>query len=349
MTSIEKIERPKRKFLPENFTILNWDVLKPYFDNLLERSIKSANDLRHWFRDRSELESIISEDLAWRYIHMTCYTENEEYSKRYEDFVVNIQPQIAPVSDKLNKKAAGSQFLKELEKEIGYDIMIRNLKKDIEIFRNENVPLYTEITTEQQKYAQLSGAMMVQVDGKEMTLQQASVLLMSIDRSKREDIYHTIANRRLQDKEALDDLFTKLISLRDKVSANAGFGNFRDYMFRAMGRFDYTPKDCFDFHESIQSEVVPILNELASSRKAKLKVTSLKPWDKAVDPEGREALKAFEDGKELTEKTITCFQRLDPYLGQCLSIMRASWRVSWASRSSASTCPNTWSAIRSAA
>lgn len=332
MTSIEKIERPKRKFLPENFTILNWDVLKPYFDNLLERSIKSANDLRHWFRDRSELESIISEDLAWRYIHMTCYTENEEYSKRYEDFVVNIQPQIAPVSDKLNKKAAGSQFLKELEKEIGYDIMIRNLKKDIEIFRNENVPLYTEITTEQQKYAQLSGAMMVQVDGKEMTLQQASVLLMSIDRSKREDIYHTIANRRLQDKEALDDLFTKLISLRDKVSANAGFGNFRDYMFRAMGRFDYTPKDCFDFHESIQSEVVPILNELASSRKAKLKVSSLKPWDKAVDPEGREALKAFEDGKELTEKTITCFQRLDPYLGQCLSIMKEMGHLDLESR-----------------
>jgi oligoendopeptidase F len=192
--------------------------------------------------------------------------------------------------------------------------------------------LYTEISTEQQKYAQLSGAMMVEIEGKELTLQQASVLLMSTDRNKREAVYHKITNRRLQDKQTLDDLFTKLISLRHQVSVNADFKNFRDYMFKAMGRFDYTPKDCFDFHESIQSEVVPILNELAANRKKMLKVDSLKPWDKAVDPEGKDALKAFQDGQELTEKTITCFQKLDPYLGQCLSIMKEMGHLDLESR-----------------
>src|SRR5688572_19043274 len=247
MEDLKKIERPVRRFLPEGFKVTSWDELKPYFDNLLSRNLNSAENLRQWFRDRSELEAIISEDLAWRYINMTCYTDNQGYSKKYEDFVVNIQPQIAPISDQLNKKAAASEFLKQLEKETGYDVMIRSLKKDIEIFREENVPLYTEITTEQQKYAQISGAMMVEIDGKEMTLQQAAVLLMSTDRAKREDVYHKISTRRLKDKEELDALFSRLIGLRDKVSKNAGFGNFRDYMFRALGRFDYTPKDCFDF------------------------------------------------------------------------------------------------------
>lgn len=332
MQTVEKIARPTRSFLPESFQVTSWDDLKPYFDNLLNRDLSSLDALKHWFRDRSELESVISEDLAWRYINMTCYTDNQDYLKKYEDFIVNIQPQIAPISDQLNKKAAASEFLKQLEKEIGYDIMIRSLKKDIEIFREENVPLYTEITTEQQKYAQISGAMMVEIDGKEMTLQQASVLLMSTDRKKREDVYHKVSSRRLKDKETLDALFSKLISLRDKVSKNAGFGNFRDYMFKALGRFDYSPKDCFDFHSSIQSEVVPILNELAKDRKDKLKVPSLRPWDKAVDPEGRVALKAFENGKELTEKTIQCFQKLDPYLGQCLSIMKEMGHLDLESR-----------------
>jgi len=332
MEIVQKIDKPERKFLPENFAVTSWEDTKPYFGDLLNRSMESTNQLRQWFRDRSELESIIAEDLAWRYINMTCYTDNEEYSKRYEDFVVNIQPLIAPVSDKLNKKAAGSVFINELEKETGYDLMIRNLKKDIEIFRDENVPLYTEITTEQQKYAQLSGTMMVEIDGKEMTLQQAAVLLMSADRKKREEVYHKMTNRWLSDKDQLDALFTHLISLRHQVSVNAGFKNFRDYMFKALGRFDYTPKDCFDFHESIQSEVVPILNELAQDRKEKLKVDLLKPWDKAVDPEGREALKAFQDGKELTEKTIICFQKIDPYLGQCLSIMKQMGHLDLESR-----------------
>jgi oligoendopeptidase F len=332
MNRVEKIERPKRKFVPENFTVTDWLGLKPYFDSLLSRELNSAAAMRSWLGDRSELESIISEDMAWRYINMTRYTENKEYSNRYEDFVVYIQPQIAPVSDQLNKKAAASEFLGALEKEIGYDIMIRNLKKDIELFREANIPLFTEITTEQQKYAQISGAMMVEIDGQEKTLQQASVLLMSTDRKKREEVHHKITSRRLGDRAELDDLFSKLISLRHQVAAHAGFKNFRDYMFKALGRFDYTPKDCFSFHESIQSEVVPTLNDLAKDRKAKLKVDSLRPWDKAVDPEGKDALKAFSDGKDLTDKTIECFFKLDAYLGQCLSIMKEMGHLDLESR-----------------
>jgi oligoendopeptidase F len=320
--NVETISRPPRQFLSDDFTITNWEALKPYFDELLNRSIDSVTDLEKWFRDRSEVESVVSEDFAWRYINMTCYTDNKEYSKRYEDFVVNIQPQIAPVSDQLNKKVAASPFLSELEKQPGFDIMIRNLRKEIEIFRQENVPLFTEISTEQQKYAQVSGEMMVEVDGKEITLQQAAVFLMSTDRAKREEVYRKITDRRLHDKDVLDELFSKLMQLRHQVAINAGFANFRDYMFKALGRFDYTPKDCFDFHGAIQSEVVPILNTLAAERKQLLQVTSLRPWDKAVDPEGRDALKAFENGKDLTNKTIECFSRLDPFLGQCLSIMK---------------------------
>lgn len=330
--TIEIPRRPIRKFLPENFAATSWDVLKPYFDNLLDRKINSLQDLRQWFLDRSEIESVISEDLAWRYIRMTCYTENKEYAQAYQDFIQNIQPQIAPQSDQLNKKAVATPYINDLAKEEGYDIMIRNLKKDIEIFRDENVPLFTEIATEAQRYAQISGAMTVNIDGKEMTLQQASVMLMSTDRKKREEVYRKISERRLKDKDVLDELFSKLIKLRHQVAVNAGFKNFRDYMFKALGRFDYTPQDCFNFHEAIQHEVVPLLNEFSKERKTQLKVDSLRPWDKAVDPEGREALKPFASGKELTEKTIHVFQRLDTYLGQCLSIMQAMGHLDLESR-----------------
>jgi oligoendopeptidase F len=332
MEQLTKLERPTRKFLPDEFKLNTWEDIKPYFDQLLEAGVDAVEQLKTWFRQRSELEAVISEDLAWRYINMTRYTDNEMHNKRYQDFVENIQPKIAPVSDQLNRKAAQSPFLKTLEGEIGYDILIRNLKKDIEIFREENIPLFTEISMDQQKYNQLSGAMTVEVEGKEMTLQQASVFLMSTDRAKRESVYRSITIRRLHDKEVLDDLFTKLIGLRHKVAVNAGFANFRDYMFTALGRFDYTAQDCFNFHASVQSEVVPLLEAFAEERKEKLVVDRLKPWDKAVDPEGREALKAFADARDLTEKTIECFRRLDPYLGQCLSIMKEMGHLDLESR-----------------
>lgn len=332
MELVEKLARPVRKFLPENFIVTSWNDLQPYFQNLLERDINNETDLQKWFLDRSEVESVISEDLAWRYIKMTCYTENEENLKSYQDFIQNIQPQIAPVSDQLNRKASASPYLTALENKTGYDIMIRNLRKEIEIFREKNVPLYTEISTETQKYAQISGAMTITFEGKELTLPQAGVLLMSTDRAKRETVYHQISDRRLKDKDQLNNLFSKLLSLRHEVSRNADFSNFRDYMFKSLGRFDYTPQDCFNFHDAIQHEVVPILNELSQERKQMLKVDKLRPWDKAVDPEGREALKPFTNGKELAEKTIEVFQRLDPFLGQCLAIMREMGHLDLESR-----------------
>lgn len=325
-------QRPPRQFITESFNVTTWEDLKPWFDNLADRPIRSADDLRKWLRDRSELESAISEDLGWRYIKMTCYTEDKALLERYQDFVENIQPKIAPVSDQLNRKVADSPFLSQLAKEEGYAILIRNLKKDIEIFREENVPLFTEINLESQKYAQLNGAMTIALKGQELTLQQASVLLQETDRSVREEVYQLITERRLKDKETLDGLFTRLIDLRHKVAVNAGFSNFRDYMFKSYGRFDYTPQDCFNFHDAISSEVVPLLEELAEKRKEEMKVSSLRPWDKAVDPLGRPPLKAFTGGKDLTAKGIDVFRRLDPFLGDCLTTMEAMGHLDLESR-----------------
>src|SRR3990170_1887066 len=109
--AVEPLKRPTRKFLPEDFVITTWETLKPFFDELLIRELGSLNDLKKWFADKSELESVISEDLAWRYIRMTCYTENKEYLKSYQDFIQNIQPEIAPVADQLNRKAVHCELL----------------------------------------------------------------------------------------------------------------------------------------------------------------------------------------------------------------------------------------------
>ncbi len=330
--SISVPKKQTRKFLPQEFKVTTWGLLKPYFDLLLTREISSIETLEQWLKDRSELESIVAEDAGWRYIKMTCFTENDGYRKSYQDFVENIEPNISPLSDSLNKKLVASPFLKELENVEGYNIMIRSIMKDIELFREENIPLFTEINLQTQKYGQISGAMTVEIDGKEMTLQQAGVLLMSTDRTKREEVYKKIVARRLIDKVQLDELFSKLIQLRDKVARNASFDNFRDYMFKSYGRFDYTPEDCFQFHHAIRTEVVPILKTLAQQRKEKLGVDKLRPWDKAVDVEGREPLKAFTDGSELTEKAIEVFSKLDPYLGQCLSIMKEMGHLDLESR-----------------
>jgi oligoendopeptidase F len=321
-----------RKYLDKSFTVTNWNELKPFLDELLNREISNKEELIAWFHDRSEVEAVLSEDGAWRYIKMTCDTTDEKLRDSFNFFVQEIQPNIAPYSDKLNKKVVASPYLKEISEQTGYDIMIRELKKEIEIFREENIPLQTELQTKSQEYGQTSGAMSVDINGEDKTLQQAAVELQKTDRKWREQVYNKISTRRLLDRIKLDDLYNTLISLRHQVAQNAGFSNYRDYMFEAMGRFDYTPQDCFDFHEAITAEVVPFLDGFASTRKNKLGVDKLRPWDKSVDEEGRMPLKAFDGGEDLLDKGIEVFKATDSYLGECLATMKDMGRLDLESR-----------------
>ena len=325
-------EKKDRTLLPNDFEVTSWEALKPYYNDLLEREITSANDLQQWFQDRSELEAVISEDLAWRYIKMTCDTTDEQLRESYTEFVTQIQPEIAPFSNELNKKALASPYLDELKNLGGYPILIRELEKDARIFREENIPLQTEAQNEAQNFGKISGAMTVKINKQEMTLQQAANRLQSTDRKVRKKAYKKITKRRLEDKDPLNALFTKLINVRDKIGKNAGFDNYRDYKFTEMGRFDYALQDCVDFHNAVAKEVVPMLNNLAAMRKLKLEVKRLRPWDKAVDPEGNQPLKPFSTGKDLTQKTIEAFGSLDPYLGECIAVMREMGHLDLESR-----------------
>ncbi len=326
-----QLEKKKRSFLPENLTIDSWEAIEKYYEDLVGREIPDLVALKKWLHDRSELESVISENFGWRYIRMTCDTASKEYSESYSFFVKEIQPKIAPYSDKLNKKYVSCPFVDQL-KGSGYFIMNRSIKKAIEIYREENIPLFTEVQTLNQEYSSISGAQTVEIEGKELTMQQAAVLLQSTDRKKREDVWRKISARRAEDKDKLDELYSKLIKLRHQIAKNAGFKNFRDYMFAAMGRFDYSVQDCFDFHDAIKNEVVPLANELAKKRKETLGVDQLRPWDKAVDPDGREALKPFSSPDELTDKSIENFRKSGEFLGQCLATMKVMKHLDLESR-----------------
>lgn len=320
-STIQLPTKDKRIFLPENLVIDSWEKLNSYFEDLKNREINSVKELEKWLKDRSELEAVLEEDMAWRYIKMNIDTTNTDLADSFSFFITEIEPKIAPYTNSFNLKLVNSKFINDLDKET-YHIYLRGIKKQIEIFREENIPLNTKLQEESQKYGAVSAAMTINYEGKELTLQQASNFLKNTDRKIREEVFSLINNRRLQDENELNTLYTELIKLRNQVAKNAGFANYRDYMFAALGRFDYEAKDCFNFHEAIEKEVVPVTNGFDVEKKQLLSVDALKPWDTAVDPTGKPALKPFEGGEELINKTITAFNRIKPYFGECLAIMK---------------------------
>ena len=325
------IKKLPRHFLPADFTISTWESLEPYFKNLEEREINSLAELEQWLKEASELEAAISEDVCWRQIRMTCDTENKTLEEAFTFFMMEIQPKIQPYSDRLNRKLVDHPLSSQLDRE-KYFTYLRNVRKNIDLFRESNIPLQAELNVMQQQFGVISGKMTVTVKGQEYTLQQAAKFLEDPDRSLREEVYHQINKRRLQDKEELNTLFSDLLQKRHQVALNTGFSNYRDFRFTELGRFDYNKEDCYQFHEAVKLHVMPLVNQLYELKKKKLGLDTLRPWDVEAEPAGINPLRPFSNSEELTQKTIDCFHQLKPFFGDCLRKMKEMGHLDLESR-----------------
>src|SRR5215211_2409450 len=143
------IQKLERHFLPADFKVTDWPGLEPFFKDLLERKIDSREDLEKWMKDSSELEAVVSEDACWRQIRMTCDTENKSLEQAFNFFYLEIQPKIQPYADILNRKLIDSPLTKKID-EKKYFTYLRSVKKSIDLFREENIPIQAELNVLQQ-------------------------------------------------------------------------------------------------------------------------------------------------------------------------------------------------------
>jgi oligoendopeptidase F len=325
------IEKPVRVFLPENFEVSDWNSIEPFFVDLSERPLNTADDLEKWLVDMSELEAVFSEDVSWRHIRMTCNTEDKSLRDNFTYFMMEIQPKIQPYADQLNRKLIDSPLTSSLDKQ-KYFTYLRSVKKSIDLFREENIPIQSELSVLGQQYGAISGKMTIMVGDQEYTLQQAMKFLENPDRVLREEVYRKVQERRLRDKDQLNNLFTELIKRRDQIARNAGFTNYRDYKFVEMGRFDYTKEDCFRFHDSVKQYVLPLVEIINRYKQSRLELDTLRPWDVDAEPANQQPLNPFKTGDELLEKTVQCFRVLSPFFADCLLTMKKMNRFDLESR-----------------
>jgi oligoendopeptidase F len=309
-----------RNYLSKDLEIQTFADIEPYFEDLQGRTLNTQKKVWQWLIDRSELESVISEDLGWRYIKMNCQTDDKELANDFNTFVSAIEPQIAIASNKLDLKFNEPAVQNYIDKAKLFTV-IREIKKDIDLFREANVPLEAELQKKEQEFGILASKMMVVYNNQEHTLQSAANFLKDTNRQIREEVYRLINHRRIQDKDALNTLLTAQIKLRQQIAINAGFDNFRDYKFKSMGRFDYSVADCRAFHNAIAQAVVPLVDTQLKKRKEQLHLETLKPWDLEVDVALKAPLKPFENVNELIRKAIFCFRDLDLEFGIYLNEM----------------------------
>ena len=312
----------KQTFISKDFVIKNWTDISPFFDDLKNRSLHNLSDFQEWLQDRSDLECIIIEDACWRQINLTRETTNENYQNSFNDFCTTIQPNLEKEMNCLDKKIIQYQsYIEQLDKNL-YGVYFKTIQKNLDLFREDNVILQSEISVLQQQFGQIASKMSITYNEQEYTLQQAAKFLENKDREIRKTVFTLMQDRRLQDKDALNELLNTLIKKRNQIAINAGFANYRDYKFIELGRFDYSVADCKEFHQSIQQIVLPLVEKIYTFKKEKLQLSTLRPYDTEVDIFNLPPLKPCADTEELIQKTKECVGSIDPYFGDCVQTIK---------------------------
>jgi oligoendopeptidase F len=309
------------RFAPEGLDAGSKHDLDLLFMDLEDRPLRAPADLERWLQDWSELASVVAEEESRRYIAHTCHTDDPETERRYLDFQNTIVPFVKPRWQHLKQKYAASPHRTAIDP-ARYRVLDRAILSEIELYREENVPLETRDAELVVQWQKISGAMTVQFEGEERTIPRMMRVLDETDRRRRESAWRATAERRLKDREAIDAIYDEMVRNRDLRARQAGFPNFRDYAFREKGRFDYTPDDCRRFHDAVAEHVVPVLRRLHDERRKKLKLEVLRPWDLAVDPDGAPPLRPFAKAEELVRGVGDIFRRIDPALARIFEGVR---------------------------
>ncbi|MCA1552990.1 MAG: M3 family oligoendopeptidase, partial [Chloroflexi bacterium] len=287
------------------------------YDQLSERNLANPSALEEFLRDWNELGDVLGEEENRRYVSMTCQTDDQAAAEAYKFYITDIAPRRKPRENELEKHYLASPARNALPPE-RYAVFDREVATRAALFREANVPLETQESLRAQEYQTVVGAMTVQFDGEEKTLPQLYPVLEETDRARREAAWRAVAERRYQERDQFDELFEQLRDLRVQIARNAGYDNYRDYMFVHYQRFDYTPDDCYQFHDAVEAHAVPLLRKVQARRREQMGLDSVRPWDTAVDPLGRAPLRPFQSARELIDGCTHIFAQVDSPLADQL-------------------------------
>jgi oligoendopeptidase F len=301
---------------PQTLMAWQWDDYKPYFEDVVAREV-NADNIDQWLRDWSTISSALWEAFSRINVATTVDTNDEEAEALKKNFMATIFPEYQKNNFMLNKKLVDSGIVPD-----GMEIPLRDVRASMQIFREENLPLMTEMSDLATQYNRISGAQTVEWEGEEKTLAQMRPIFKEQDRGKRKDAWMAMQERMRQDRDAMNDIWRQYMDIRKQVASNAGLNDYREYAWLDRNRHDYTPEDALQFCDAIAEVVVPVVAELNAKRKAQLGVDKLRPWDLDVDPLGRDPLTPFVEISDFEDKTVDIFQKVDPELGDYFKTMR---------------------------
>ncbi|CAN5829889.1 M3 family oligoendopeptidase [soil metagenome] len=300
---------------PATFADATWDDILPWYTELLERPL-APDDAESWLEDWSTLEAALMEAHSRANVAYSCDTADAAKEAAFLRFSKDIGPLRNEQTVKLANRLLETGYTRD-----DMQTTLRRFQTDKDLFREENMPLESELQQLNADYNKRTGGMKVEWDGEEIPLPRLAKYLLDPDRDIRERAFRLQFAPYIEQREGLADIFDRQLEKRQRVAHNAGFENYLEYTFQSKHRYDYTPEDCRSWHDAVAQTFVPAVGRRMERRKHQMSLDSLRPWDTGHDPEGREPLTPYDTVTQLNSTAQTIFGRVDPVFGDQFQTM----------------------------
>lgn len=294
---------------PQDLLEMSWEDFEPSYQELIDQELTRDN-FETWLADWTTLSEWSDEFYNRLYVAVSLNTVDAEAEKRFEKYMGEYYPKWQAADQKIKEKFLASGY--EVE---GFEIPRRNMQAEVDLYCEENLPLFVEEEKLNSEHDKVIGAQTLTWQGQEKTARQMEVVLRETDRETRRQGWELLAERQLQDRQAINDRWERYMELRRKMAANAKLPDYRTFRWRIYNRFDYTPDDCKSFHKAIEEVVVPAVGRATERRRQALGIDSARYYDLFVDPSNQAPLKPFADVKEMIEKSTAVFTHVHPKFG----------------------------------
>ena len=288
----------------------------PYERVTIEEVRKSLPEIVAKIRNAASAEEILAAREEYRKLFLRFYTNASLASMRYtintvdpfyvaeNEYYDEISPEAQALQQEYMKAMLESPFRPALEEKLG-TLVFRQWENELKSMSPSIIEDMVEENKVVMEYSKLMAGMDFVFRGETMPRTILMGYAKSDDRATRRECYEALGKGLAAHAKELDDIYDRLVHIRDRMAKKMGYKNFVELGYYRMGRLAYDQEAVAAFRENILKDIVPVVAKLRTENAKRLGIEGdYMLYDNDVvipggDPKpfGKEAI--FEAAKEM--------------------------------------------------
>ena len=270
------------------------------------------------FQGASDLFAHVWSMESLNYIRFTINTKDEFLSGE-KDFWDENEPLVEEMKVSLMKVVLTSPFKEELKKNVPETFFLVN-ENALRAFDEKIIGDLQEENRLTSEYDKLIAGAEIYFDGKTQTLASLMAYIENPDEEVRKAAYQAYWGYMEEHEEKLDDIYDKLVKLRDQIAKKLGFNSFVELGYIRMNRFGYHEKEVSTYREQVLSDVVPVAQKLYDAQKRRLGWEKIEGFNESFRFKTGNP-KPKHDKDEMVKIAQSMYHELSPATGEFFDFM----------------------------